>query len=83
MALEDAAVLAKCIKQHPSLEAAFHHYEIRRRHRTKHIQQRSRLMGQIAQWENRVIVAGRQVVTTLLPASIFEFNLRRTYSYQI
>jgi len=53
-----------------------------RRDRTAHMQQRARLMGQVGQWETRAFVAVRQVVTSLLPAKIFEYNLRRVYSYQ-
>jgi 2-polyprenyl-6-methoxyphenol hydroxylase-like FAD-dependent oxidoreductase len=83
MALEDAAVLAKCFDLESSTEVALRRYESRRRQRTRHIQQRSRLMGEIAQWENRIVVAGRQVVTVLLPARLFEHNLRRVYSYKI
>ena len=69
-ALENSIVSALCL------------YEKRRTSRTKHIQQRSRLMGQIAQWENGLVVATREKVTKILPAAIFEFNLRRTYSYK-
>jgi hypothetical protein len=58
-------------------------YESLRRTRTRHIQQRSMLMGQIGQWENQLVVKGRRVVTNLLPARIFERNLRRLYSYNI
>jgi 2-polyprenyl-6-methoxyphenol hydroxylase-like FAD-dependent oxidoreductase len=83
MALEDAAVLAKCLDRETSLEVALRRYETLRRQRTRHIQQRSRLMGEIAQWENRIVVAGRRVVTGLLPARLFEHNLRRVYSYEI
>jgi 2-polyprenyl-6-methoxyphenol hydroxylase-like FAD-dependent oxidoreductase len=83
MALEDAAVLAKCFAQETSPERALRRYEALRRQRTRHIQQRSRLMGDIAQWENRIVVAGRRVVTGLLPAKLFEHNLRRVYSYEI
>jgi 2-polyprenyl-6-methoxyphenol hydroxylase-like FAD-dependent oxidoreductase len=82
MAIEDAAVLAKCFATGRSVNAAFRRYESLRRTRTRHIQQRSRLMGNIGQWENRAFVAGRRVVTRMLPAALFEHNLRRTYSYE-
>lgn len=82
LALEDALVLAKCIEQRTSLEAALRRYESMRRYRTAHMQQRARLMGQVGQWENRLIVAARQAVTSVLPARLFEHNLRRVYSYQ-
>lgn len=82
MALEDAMVLAKCIPQEPTVEAAFRRYESLRRKRTSHIQQRSLLMGFIGQWENRLMVAAREHVTRMLPAKMFEHNLRGVYSYE-
>jgi 2-polyprenyl-6-methoxyphenol hydroxylase-like FAD-dependent oxidoreductase len=82
MALEDALVLAKSIKSEMSLCAALRRYESRRINRTRHIQQRSLLMGHIGQWQNPIFVTGRHIVTRMLPARIFERNLRRVYSYQ-
>jgi len=83
MALEDALVLAKCMGQDIPIANALRRYESLRYSRTRHIQQRSLLMGHIGQWENRLITGGRQVVTNLLPARLFERNLRRVYSYEI
>jgi 2-polyprenyl-6-methoxyphenol hydroxylase-like FAD-dependent oxidoreductase len=87
MALEDALVLAKCIAAKCAsgdrpIESALRSYESIRRRRTRHIQQRSLLMGHIGQWQNRAAVSGRRVVTSLLPAALFEHNLRRVYSYE-
>ncbi len=81
MALEDALVLAKCLKQESSPEIALRSYESVRTKRTRHVQQRSLLMGHIGQWENSLVTGGREVVTSLLPAKIFQRNLRRVYSY--
>jgi 2-polyprenyl-6-methoxyphenol hydroxylase-like FAD-dependent oxidoreductase len=81
MALEDAMVLAKSFCREATPELALRRYESLRRRRTRHVQQRSLLMGHIGQWENLLIAAGRQVVTGMLPAKIFERNLRRVYSY--
>ena len=82
LALEDAQVLAKCVAKGESLEGALRSYESLRCHRTAHMQQRARLMGRVGQWENRLFVAAREAVTSVLPARIFEHNLRRVYSYQ-
>jgi 2-polyprenyl-6-methoxyphenol hydroxylase-like FAD-dependent oxidoreductase len=82
MALEDALVLANCLKSEPSLQTALRHYESLRLNRTRHIQQRSLLMGHIGQWQNPFFVTGRQIVTRMLPARIFEHNLRKVYSYE-
>ncbi len=82
MAIEDAMVLAKSLHKKSSIESALCLYEKLRMSRVKHIQQRSRLMGQIGQWQNSLMVNAREKVTKLLPAKFFEFNLRRTYSYK-
>jgi 2-polyprenyl-6-methoxyphenol hydroxylase-like FAD-dependent oxidoreductase len=81
MALEDALVLAKSFGKEATPELALRRYESLRRRRTSHLQQRSLLMGQIGQWESRVMTGGRSIVTSMLPARIFERNLRRVYSY--
>ena len=81
MALEDALVLAKSFCQEATPESALRRYESLRRGRTRHVQQRSLLMGHIGQWENRLVAGGRQMVTGMLPARIFERNLRKVYSY--
>jgi 2-polyprenyl-6-methoxyphenol hydroxylase-like FAD-dependent oxidoreductase len=81
MAIEDALVLAKSLKIEASAELALRRYESIRRKRTRHVQQRSLLMGRVGQWENRLVTGGREVVTSILPAKIFERNLRRVYSY--
>jgi 2-polyprenyl-6-methoxyphenol hydroxylase-like FAD-dependent oxidoreductase len=81
MALEDALVLAKSFACEASPELALRRYESLRRRRTRHVQQRSLLMGNIGQWENRLVAGGRRIVTSILPARIFERNLRRIYSY--
>jgi 2-polyprenyl-6-methoxyphenol hydroxylase-like FAD-dependent oxidoreductase len=81
MALEDALVLAKSFGKEASPESALRRNESLRRGRTRHVQQRSLLMGQIGQWENRLVAGGRQMVTSILPHEIFERNLRRVYSY--
>jgi 2-polyprenyl-6-methoxyphenol hydroxylase-like FAD-dependent oxidoreductase len=82
LALEDALVLAKCIARETSFAGALRRYESLRCQRTAHMQQRARLMGRIGQWENRVFVTARHAVTSVLPAKLFEHNLRRVYSYQ-
>ena len=82
MALEDALALAKCLSAESSIEAALRRYETVRRRRTRHVQHRSLLMGRIGQWENGMMVAGRRLVTPLLPTWWFEHNLRRVYAYE-
>ena len=82
MAIEDALTLAKCAAHESNIEAAFLRYEKLRLSRTRHIQKRSRLMGHIGQFENRLFTLGRDSITALLPPTLFEYNLRRVYSYE-
>ncbi len=81
MALEDALTLAKAFRKEATVELALRRYQSLRRERTRHVQKRSLMMGHIGQWENRFIAGGRQMVTGMLPAAIFERNLRRIYSF--
>jgi 2-polyprenyl-6-methoxyphenol hydroxylase-like FAD-dependent oxidoreductase len=81
MALEDAIVLAKCLGGGLPIGAALRRYESLRFQRTKHIQQRSLLMGYIGQWQAPLFVSGRNIVTRMLPARLIARNLRRVYSY--
>ena len=81
MALEDAVVLAKCLGSGLPMRTALRGYESLRFHRTKHIQQRSLLMGYIGQWQTPFLVNGRNIVTRMLPARLIQRNLRRVYSY--
>jgi 2-polyprenyl-6-methoxyphenol hydroxylase-like FAD-dependent oxidoreductase len=83
MALEDAVTLAKCVAGQTPISGAFRHYESLRRGRTRHLTQRSQLIGQIGQWENRLLVTTREAVTGLLPHRLLEYNLNRVYSYQM
>jgi 2-polyprenyl-6-methoxyphenol hydroxylase-like FAD-dependent oxidoreductase len=82
MALEDALALAKSLSTGASTETALRQYERVRRCRTSHVQRRSLLMGRIGQWENELLVVGRRLVTSILPARWFEQNLRKLYAYE-
>ena len=81
MALEDALVLAKCVAKERILRTALRSYEARRMRRTRHVQQRSLLMGYIGQWQRPLFVTGRRIVTRMLPTRLIERNLRRVYAY--
>jgi 2-polyprenyl-6-methoxyphenol hydroxylase-like FAD-dependent oxidoreductase len=81
MALEDALVLAKCVDREHCLSTALRRYESLRMRRTRGIQQRSRLIGRIGQWQHPLFVNGRRVVTSFLPPRLIEHNLRRVYAY--
>jgi 2-polyprenyl-6-methoxyphenol hydroxylase-like FAD-dependent oxidoreductase len=72
MAMEDALVLANCLKRRRSVAASFRLYEATRYPRVRNAIWRSRWLGQVGQWENRAVVAVRNAVTRVLPGRIFE-----------
>jgi 2-polyprenyl-6-methoxyphenol hydroxylase-like FAD-dependent oxidoreductase len=82
MALEDALVLAKCLADDSCLQNALRRYEIQRMRRTRGMQQRSRWIGFVGQWQNRFLVTSRDRVTAVLPPRLVELNLRRIYGYR-
>ena len=56
MALEDAVVLARCIRHGPSIELALREYENERRKRTARIAVASRRVGNLLQSRNPIFV---------------------------
>jgi 2-polyprenyl-6-methoxyphenol hydroxylase-like FAD-dependent oxidoreductase len=67
MAIEDAVVLARCLKETGDLAAALAAYEARRKPRTSAITLRSRRLGRIAQWEHPAACALRDGLLRRLP----------------
>ncbi|MBZ5508560.1 MAG: FAD-dependent monooxygenase [Acidobacteriia bacterium] len=72
MAMEDALVLANCLRRRQSVVAGFRLYEAKRYQRVRNAIWRSRWLGQVGQWENRAVVVARNAVTRVLPGRIFE-----------
>ena len=71
-ALEDALVLAKCLSRHSSVSSGFRCYESQRFPHVRSAILRSRWLGAIGQWESRIAVSVRNLVTRRLPAHLFE-----------
>ena len=68
MAVEDAAVLARCLRATPTdLPAAFRRFDQLRRARTARIIQTSRQLGRVGQLENPLLVGLRNTAMQLLP----------------
>lgn len=72
MALEDAFVLAQCLRVYSSVAEAFRHYESLRFSHVRSAVLRSRWLGEVGQWENRIAVSVRNLITRWLPARLFE-----------
>jgi 2-polyprenyl-6-methoxyphenol hydroxylase-like FAD-dependent oxidoreductase len=69
-AIEDAVILADEIQRAPSLPEAFRAFENRRRKRTHYVIRQSRLLGDIAQVQNKYAGALRNALLRALPASV-------------
>jgi 2-polyprenyl-6-methoxyphenol hydroxylase-like FAD-dependent oxidoreductase len=66
-AVEDAAMLARCLREQPEVEAAFRLFDQRRRPRTTRIVNQSWQLGQVAQLQNPLLVLLRNAVMRRMP----------------
>ncbi|HEY3824979.1 MAG TPA: FAD-dependent monooxygenase [Bryobacteraceae bacterium] len=67
-AMEDAVVLAACLKKVGKIEPALAEYERRRVPRTREVLLRSRRLGVVAQWENPALCWLRDSVMRMTPS---------------
>jgi 2-polyprenyl-6-methoxyphenol hydroxylase-like FAD-dependent oxidoreductase len=72
MAIEDAAILSNVLATGITVEDAFLAFEQRRIKRTASIVNKSRQLGQIAQWENPMLIGIRNLLLRLTPPSVAE-----------
>lgn len=72
IALEDAFVLAHCLRVEASVSAAFRRYEALRFPHVRSAVLRSRWLGEVGQWENCLAILVRNFITRCLPAQLFE-----------
>jgi 2-polyprenyl-6-methoxyphenol hydroxylase-like FAD-dependent oxidoreductase len=84
MALEDAAVLARCLARGSGeIQARLRQYERRRFRRTEFITRESRRAGQIGQLENSLAVIARSLFLKLMPKFLTAKRHRQYYSFQV
>jgi 2-polyprenyl-6-methoxyphenol hydroxylase-like FAD-dependent oxidoreductase len=81
MALEDAAVLAKCLTRDDGMGARLRRYESLRFKRTGLITRDSKRVGQVGQMENPLAVAIRTIGVRLMPTAFMEMRHRLYYSF--
>ena len=79
MAIEDAAVLADCLKEDISVSQGFILFEQRRIHRTTEIVNRSWQLGQMAQLSNSILVFLRNNLLRLVPQRVNESQMAFLY----
>lgn len=82
-AIEDALVLADCLKQNSEVKKAFKAFEKRRLKRTHDIVDQSRMAGQIAQLENPLAIGLRNLLMRAVPSSFYEKKLEKLYDFQL
>ena len=81
MAVEDAAVLARCLAKENDPAQAFRAYEKCRYGRTAAIAGCSRLYGNIGQWESRLGTWSRGVMLSIIPETATRQLLKLIFDY--
>ncbi|GAA4433954.1 FAD-dependent monooxygenase [Pontibacter saemangeumensis] len=78
-AIEDAVVLGQCLRQEPVLEIALKQYEQRRLARTAKVIRLSRLLGQVAQWQQPFLGSFRNSLFRMMPQGITQRQMEWLY----
>jgi 2-polyprenyl-6-methoxyphenol hydroxylase-like FAD-dependent oxidoreductase len=79
MAIDDGIVLARCLRDLPSVSAALAQYEYQRLRRTREIVDRSWNFGRMCLWKSATAVALREFTARIIP----DFMMRRVLRWQI
>jgi 2-polyprenyl-6-methoxyphenol hydroxylase-like FAD-dependent oxidoreductase len=78
-AIEDAVVLAQCLKQYTDLAKALNRYEKRRKARTATVIKLSRRLGEVAQWRNPLLGKIRNTLFRAMPDFITQRQMEDLY----
>lgn len=81
LAIEDALVLARCLKKHGATEEALRNYERLRYKRTAAVTKYSRYYGAVGQWENVWARGLRRTALALVPESIARRLMQIVFDY--
>jgi 2-polyprenyl-6-methoxyphenol hydroxylase-like FAD-dependent oxidoreductase len=81
-AIEDALVLAACLRNASDMEAALRAYEDKRIKRTAAIVKRSRTIGRVAQWENPLACSIRDALLKRTPSDVLFKQLGWVVGYE-
>jgi 2-polyprenyl-6-methoxyphenol hydroxylase-like FAD-dependent oxidoreductase len=81
VAVEDAAVLARCLSKYADAPAALRAYESRRRTRAARIASYSRLYGAVGQWQSKAATRLRARMLSLVPESFGRMLLSLVFDY--
>lgn len=81
MAIEDAAVLARCLSKYGDAARALRAYEAHRRTRTARVARYSLLYGAVGQWQSPAAVRLRARLLSSVPESVGRRLLRLIFDY--
>jgi 2-polyprenyl-6-methoxyphenol hydroxylase-like FAD-dependent oxidoreductase len=81
MAIEDAAVLARCLAKYREASAALRIYESLRRARAERVARYSRLYGAVGQWEGRAATRLRARLLSSVPEPVGRRMLGLIFDY--
>ena len=81
LAIEDALVLARCLKRYGATEKALRNYERLRFKRTAAVAKYSRYYGAMGQWENIWARGVRRTALALVPESIARSLMQIVFDY--
>jgi len=82
-AIEDAVVLAACVREEGDIAAALRLYEERRKERTAMIARRSRILGRAGQLENLLLCSLRNAAVRMIPLPVQLRQLDSILGYEV
>jgi 2-polyprenyl-6-methoxyphenol hydroxylase-like FAD-dependent oxidoreductase len=80
MAIEDAVILASCIRRSSAIPDAFREFERLRIPRTHYIVDQSWKIGKVAQWQNRVLRGVRDRLMRAIPQKYYQKQVQEIYN---
>jgi 2-polyprenyl-6-methoxyphenol hydroxylase-like FAD-dependent oxidoreductase len=82
-AMEDALVLASCLRERDDVASALRAYETRRGKRTASIMKRAWMIGDTGRWESRVACAARDRIMKVVVPTIAWSQQKRDMAYEV
>jgi 2-polyprenyl-6-methoxyphenol hydroxylase-like FAD-dependent oxidoreductase len=82
MAIEDAAVLARCLAETDDVPAALRAFQARRYRRTAWITRESLRYGRVAQWQHGTAVRLRDTLFRLAPPAVTRVTFQRMFAFE-
>ena len=82
-AIEDAVILANCLKENVQVRDAFSSFESKRIKRTHYVVNQSWKMGKMAQMEDEILIAIRNFVVRLIADKFIYRQLQKVYEFSV